>query len=68
MLCTSSMKKCGTCNYWSGNRKIINFGNQCEFDNNERGACNESDSGSRQFDNKTAQMSCSKWEKWNALK
>lgn len=68
MLCTSSMKKCGTCDYWCGNREIVNFGNQCEFDNNERGSCNEPDSSSRILENKTAQMSCPKWRKWGALK
>jgi hypothetical protein len=68
MLCTGSMRKCGTCDYWSGNREIVNFGNQCEFENNDRGSCNEPNSSSRLNENKTAQMSCPKWRKWGQLK
>ena len=68
MKCTSSMRTCGTCDYWVGNREVINYGNQCEFDNNDRGSCNEPDSSSRMNENKTAQMSCPNWRKWGALK
>lgn len=68
MLVTSSMKKCGTCDYWSGDREIINLGNQCEFDNNAKGSCNEPNSGQRLCENKLGQFSCPKWRKWGALK
>ena len=68
MLCTSTMKKCGTCDYWSGRRLTVNFGRQCGFDVNERGACNEPSSGGRLLENKTAQMGCTKWKQWGQLK
>jgi hypothetical protein len=68
MKCYSSMKKCGTCDYWCGNREITDMGRQCEFENNDKGSCNEPGSSSRLLENKQAQWSCPKWKKWGALK
>lgn len=63
----SNTERCGSCDFWSGCRESINFGRQVEFDNNDRGSCNERDSASRLNENKTAQMSCPSWRKWGAL-
>lgn len=65
---SSSAEKCGTCDYWGGDREIVNFGNYVEVDSNEKGACNCKGSSSRNLDNKSAIWSCDKWEKWGALK
>ncbi len=64
----SSNEKCATCDYWSGPREIINFGNYDRVENNDRGACNFPGSASRHIDNKPAVFSCPNWRKWGAIK
>ena len=68
MLITSSIKKCATCDYWIGERELINWGRQVKFETNDMGSCNEPKSASRHLDNKQAQFSCPKWKKWGPLK
>lgn len=64
----SSNKKCATCDYWSGCREIVNFGNYVEVDNSEKGSCNANGSTQRINEAKVAVWVCSDWEKWGALK
>jgi len=64
----SSAERCITCDYWAGDRELINFGNYVEGDPNTQGSCNEPDSSSRHLDNKPAQWHCPNWSKWGALK
>jgi hypothetical protein len=65
---SSSIRKCATCDYWSGPRELVNYGAYVEVDPNDRGACNCPGSASRALDNKPAQWTCPQWDKWGALK
>jgi hypothetical protein len=64
----ASQKKCATCDYWAGPRELVNYGAYVEIDSNDMGSCNCPGSTSRHLDNKQAQWTCPKWDKWGALK
>ena len=62
---TSSFKVCATCALWSGSRTTDNFNTRVEFERNQKGKC-----CGGCFNNCQMQpmASCSKWQKWQALK
>ena len=68
MKVSSSTHKCMTCDYWCGQREVVQFGGYVEADASEHGSCQSGDSSSRLLENKQAQWSCSNWDKWGALK
>ena len=65
---SSNTQKCMTCDYWCGDRDVVQFGGYVEADSNEQGSCQAPGSSSRLLENKSAQWSCSKWQKWGPLK
>lgn len=64
----SKIEKCATCDYWGGDRDIVNFGNYVEVELSAKGACNCPGSSSRNINNKQAIWNCPQWNKWGALK
>jgi hypothetical protein len=60
------MKKCVTCQYWTGPRSITKLRNFVEWQNDkDTGICA---GGGWNRQQRTAVHSCNKWVKWSAFK
>lgn len=63
-----SWKNCTTCAYWTGARTVDNFGQRATVKNStDRGKCANPTGGWKNIE-RTAVSTCSKWERWPALK
>jgi hypothetical protein len=62
----SSWKQCTTCQYWAGPRKADFSRTRVEYSSDQdKGECV---GGGWNRQQKSASMTCGKWEKWGVLK
>ena len=61
----SSFKVCATCALWAGCRSTDAFGSYSVFEQNQTGKCCGGGFNQAQMN---PMASCSKWQKWQALK
>ncbi|MBR1983255.1 MAG: hypothetical protein IKA12_01035 [Clostridia bacterium] len=61
----SSFKVCATCALWAGSRSTDAFGSYSVFEQNLTGKCCGGGFNQAQLN---PMASCSKWQKWQALK
>jgi hypothetical protein len=57
-------KYCGTCAYWGGEREVIDSGKKARVVYTGSAPC----LGKNKGQNKTANSSCSGWERWALIK
>jgi len=59
-----SVKKCGNCMFWGGERKPNYFLTHVEYDTNTKGVC----VGKRKGNKYQPYYTCDGWAKWGVLK
>lgn len=61
----SSVKACATCEFWSGSRKVVDFGSNCKIKKDECGSCNYP---AKRGVECLGTINCQFWSKWAALR